>query len=243
LNLQTLTEPEFRLALAFSTTQRGPILSRSHLEPVLLAKRLNSFEYYWADQKQNDTVWGEGSIPRFLNSAFNRRLLVAKNRSDGWPDQALIGARLVDINAFIEGFTDDDLLSRWMWALSLIDWFSDTALNPLSFAPPDIEENHSPSAFYSLLRLCYQAEVEKDGLTIKVPVDPQIHRLASVGDSLRASELASRRLRVSRLAPAVDRVELSPDKTVRAAASLMFPLNPIELKRLSQLLLRPDLNK
>jgi CRISPR-associated protein Csx17 len=63
-------------------------------------------------------VWSEGSLVDNLNSIFSRRMIDAEISGEHkLKDMAKVHASLNDINAFIEGETDDNLIADLLWGL------------------------------------------------------------------------------------------------------------------------------
>ncbi|MBA2433677.1 MAG: type I-U CRISPR-associated protein Csx17 [Chthoniobacterales bacterium] len=229
---------EFRLAAALagvtSLQGRDALWLRSHLEPVRPKGGREKRWFEWTDTIETNVVWRGGDLAQTLNAIIARRLLSAGQSSDGgYPDSSKISARPAAIAAFIEGRTDDRLLSRLLWGLMLID-FGGKYSDDFKIGFPT--EHREPPALYALLKLCFTNHKVRD---IYVPLVPAIHRRARAGDGLGASILAARRLLGSSLAPAIDRIPASGPMVVRAAAALLFPVTENDLGEMAGCVLRP----
>jgi CRISPR-associated protein Csx17 len=228
---------EFRLAAALAglngRRDRTTLWLRSHLEPVHAAGGHEKRWFEWADTGRTDVVWREGDLAQNLNAIFARRLLFAEKKGEeGYFDSSKIAARPADIAAFIEGRTDDCLLTRLLWALVLVDFAADYS-DDFKIGFPS--ERQEPPALYALLKLCF-SRYELRG--VRVPFVPAIHRRARAGDGVAASMLAARRLRASGLAPAIECIPALGPLVARTAAALLFPLTEDDLGGLAERILR-----
>ena len=230
---------EFRLAASLAATagRYGQDWRpwRAHLEPVAGGIGGKTW-FHWLDLDSNDVCWHEGSPVDVLNAAFARRLVRAEQAGlDALPDRTQVPVSLADVAAFIEGQINDALFADLLWGCSLIDFAP--PFEPLR--GPSREGGESrPPAFFALLKLAFAGRLE-DG--IRIPLQAAIHQRAAAGDSLRASELAVRRLRASGVVPAIDRAPMDRDAARRAAAALLFPLGPKQLSALREAVARPAL--
>lgn len=233
---------EFRLAaslagLGFSSGLRvdneprldpvGPI--RRHLEPIdptrLTGKNRRST---WADQANDPAlVWGGGDLVRNLNRVLNRRMIDAMRSSDHGlhaPFDGRCPARLSDVEAFIQGHTDDGRIMEFLFGLALIDWPKVSRRD----IPWHCRAEHPiPSAAYCVMKLCLLPHPVPtgDGGEVEIKLSSQITRRASAGDLVEATRLASQRLKASGLQPAIDCVPKENHvAALRTAAALVFPL-------------------
>jgi CRISPR-associated protein Csx17 len=223
---------EYRLAAALASTvslkRRGDqdiwVGFRAHLEPVALTDR---GVLAW-DKACRDTVWHEGDFADVLNRVFQRRLIWAQQLNlRERPDRGL-PAPLSDVAAFIYGETDDARLARLTWALALLDWGKKPALTWNLPWAVEYKRPAAPPAVFSLMRLALASSDELKRADLPpVPLTPSIHYHAMTGNGLEASRLACRRLRASRLAPALSETAVSDVLARRAAAALAFPLRPL----------------
>ena len=213
---------EFRLAASLASLNQcfaGEWLPfRCHLEAV----ESRPFGYVWAENPTNDVQWSHAPLPTVLNNIFARRLLKI-------PDEDKIGgipASIADIKAFIEGQTDDAVLSELLWSMSLINWREDAK-------PPrrNPEPQPVPPTFYALLKLCFPpAKKELPENVLPVPSVPAIHRLAVTGNEEFATVQALRRLRGSGYRPKLNALQVQGNSARRTAAALVFPVSNDSLK-------------
>ena len=92
-----------------------------------------------------------------------------------------------------------------------------------------------PDAAYSLLKLCHLPHKLFETAIVLVP---QISRRAIAGDGVEATRLASRRLVASGFETAVKSVPVNARRTIRTAASLLFPISERDSKILARRVLR-----
>lgn len=211
------TGTEFRLAASLASLNQsfaGKWLPfRCHLEAV----ESRPFGYVWAEIPTNDVQWSQSPLPNVLNDIFARRVLKT-------PDEDKLGgipASMSDLKAFIEGETDDALLSDLLWSMSLINWREDAK-------PPQTnrERQPVPPTFYAMLKLCFPpAKKELPEGALPVPAVPAIHRLAATGNGDPAAAQALRRLRASGYEPKLRKLSVQGDQARRTAAALLFPIS------------------
>jgi CRISPR-associated protein Csx17 len=227
LQLRSTGSPEARLAAALASIHSGAL--RAHLEPV---EQPRGF-WEWSVTPGNDVCWTEGGLQTVLLDILTRRLSAPEKAPSLHHDHAAFYASLDDIEAFIRGELDDDLIADLWWALSALDWRNVRATDrPFSDTPP--------SALFSLLRLCFPQPGELRHGSTTVPPVPAILAKARAGLSVEASKLAVRRLRASGFRPRLDSIEFGPAVTTRTAAALLFPLHPDDFSRLQASILRQD---
>ncbi len=214
---------EFRLAaaLASSTLDGGKRMwhFRHFLEPVEFKGSMEKHWIEWREKDLRDTVWSEGDLTATLNVIMGRQLLLAQKAGAKFYKVGVKRpAPLSDVIAFIEGNVNESLLAELLWSLSLLDW-------PNIEKPRrnELKEDRTPTALYSLLKLCFPGSEVKD---VKVPLIPAIHHNASRGNALQGTLLASRRLHASGLAPAITSLSAKSELSKRVAASLVFPISP-----------------
>lgn len=229
---------DFRLAASLASVNgkfgKDWLPLRCHLEQVdsFVGKGSGSLAYRWGDVTTNNVQWSQASLPTVLNDVFARRLILnetpPRTRSEVW-------ASLADIKAFVEGKTDDALLSDLLWSMSLINWRDDAKL------PERDHERVVPPTFYSLLKGCFPPVLEKlpEGI-LKVPVVPAIHKQAAQGNGNQAAELAVRRLRGSGYHPLLRQMSVQGEHARRSASALLFPISDTVQKALIKQITRPD---
>jgi CRISPR-associated protein Csx17 len=230
--------PEFRLAASLASLNgkfgKDWLTLRCHLEQVdsYIGKDSGSLAYRWGDVTTNNVQWSEAPLPTVLNDIFSRRLILnedaPRTRSEVW-------ASLADIKAFIEGQTDDNLLSDLLWSMSLIDWREKGGI------PSHASGHVVPPTLYALLKLCFPPVLEKQPEGIQqVPAIPAIHKHAAQGNGDQAALLAIRRLRGSGYHPLLRQITIQGDYARRTAAALLFPIAPHTLEELFKQTTRPE---
>lgn len=222
---------EFRLAASLASLNQsfgGKWLPfRCHLEAV----DSKPFGYVWAENPTNDVQWSQAPLPDVLNDIMARRLLKV-------PDADRLGgisASIADIKAFIEGETDDDLLSDLFWSMSLINWKDEAKLPKTAW-----ERQPVPPTFYALLKLCFPPawkELPEDILPVSVV--PAIHRLAAIKQGDQAAAQALRRLRASGYHPKLRAMSVQGNQAWRSVAALLFPVSGKTLETLHEQITRP----
>jgi CRISPR-associated protein Csx17 len=222
------TDRELRLAAALASAHGGAL--RSHLEPV----EGRGF-WKWSAVPSNDVCWSQGGLETVLLDILVRRLGAPEKAPSLRDGRAACYAQLDDIEAFIRGELDDDLIADLWWALSALDWRNAPHAN-LSFS------DTPPSALFSLLRLCFPQPGELRYGSTAVPPVPAIVLKARAGLSTEASTLAVRRLRASGFRPRLNSIEFGSAVTTRTAAALLFPLHPDDFSRLQTITLRQAIN-
>lgn len=227
---------ELRLAAALASVvatyrdQHVPL--RRHLEAVSTWQVRERLRVEWSPDDDGDVVFTDGDLVSSLNAIFARRLVLCeRSGGTGYADRAAQPAQLADVEAFIEGRTDDARIGELLWGTILIDWAR--CARPVFASGLD---GPAPPALYGLLKLCFTGLAGASG---PIPSVPRIHRLAVRGDGTEASRAAAGRLRASGLAPAVELVNQSGDPARRAAAAVLFPVDAGALARIRRTVLRP----
>lgn len=230
---------EFRLAASLASISgkfgKDWLPMRCHLEQVdsYFDKESGTLSFRWADVPSNHVQWSEAALPNVLNAIASRRLILTEEppqvRSEVW-------ASISDIKAFIEGETNDALLSDLLWSMSLINWREKVSL-------PSSPTERQPVAptLYALLKLCFPPvrSAQPDGI-LPVPAVPAIHRHAAQGSGDQAATMAIRRLRASGYHPALRSLPLRGDYARRTAAALLFPISDHTLTSIHRQTTRPD---
>jgi len=232
--------PEFFLAASLASTfgrykdQEGREFTmwlRSQMEPINHWNS-NSFD----ETLERDVVWSEGDPISVMNDMMARRVMMAVRSGadrDRYPDDSKIKADLGDIAAFIEGQVNLKRMMDLLWGLILVDWPS----IPRNFVKRQFESDSIlPSASYALLKLCFAGG---DVCNERVPLVPQIHRRAAIGDGFGSLQLAERRLRGSNLPVARIGTNISSNLTKRIAAALLFSIDESQIEHLASSVLRP----
>ncbi len=230
--------PEFFLAASLASTfgrykdQEGRDFTmwlRSQMEPIN-HWNANLFD----DILGRDVVWSERDPISVMNDIISRRIMMAvRSGANGYPDDAKIKADLEDIAAFIEDRVNLSRMMDLLWGLILVDWPSVSR----NFIKRQFEsDNIFPSASYGLLKLCLAGGPVCD---VEIPLVPQIHRRASIGDGFGSLQLAERRLRGSNLPVAKISSNISSNLMKRIAAALLFSINESQIEHLASSVLRP----
>jgi CRISPR-associated protein Csx17 len=207
---------------------------RCHLEPVTswYDKERGRIGYRWSEVVTNDVRWSEGLLPDVLNDILTRRLIFAGDTQK----QSGVSASLSDIKIFIEGGTNDALLSDLLWSMSLVDWHDPSDL-------PSVPKDRQPvpPTFYAILKLCFpfRSGPLPEGVQ-PMHVVPGIHRHAAQGHGAQATAMALRRLRASGYRPAIRQLDMQGDHARRTAASILFPVSDQTLKATLQQTTRPE---
>ncbi len=202
---------------------------RSQIEPI------NHWSFNLFDETlENDTVWSEGDSTSVMNDMISRRIMMAvRSGENSYPDQGKIEADLGDIAAFIEGRINVKRMMDLLCGLILVDW----PYVSRNLIKRQIESDMIlPSASYALIKLCFAGKRVCD---VEIPLVPQIHRRAAIGDGFGALQLAERRLRASNLPVAKISTKISPDLMKRIAAAQLFPIGESQIDHLAGIVLRP----
>ena len=229
---------EFRLAASLASVSgkfgKEWLPMRCHLEQVnsYYEKDSGTLAYRWADNPTNNVQWSEAALPDVLNDILARRLILneepPQTRYEVW-------ASLADIKAFIEGDTNDTLLSELLWSMSLISWREKAGI-------PDSPKERSPvpPTLYALLKLCFPPVQKSQPENIQqVPIVPAIHRHAAHGNGRLAADMAIRRLRGSGYHPLLRQLPVMGDYAKRTAAALLFPISNYTLEDIYKQTTRP----
>lgn len=230
--------PEFFLAASLASTfgrykdqdkREFTMWLRSQMEPISHGKTS-----FFDETLERDVVWSEGNPLSAMNDAISRRIMMAVRSGESqYPDDSVIKAELGDIAAFIEDRVNLNRMTDLLWGLILLDWRS----VPKNYLKRQFDFNTIfPSASYALLKLCFAGGPVCDKT---VPLVPQIHRRAAVGDGIGAMQLAERRLRGCNLPVAKISAKISSSLMKRIAAALLFPINESQIEHLASCVLRP----
>lgn len=228
--------PEFRLAASLASINgkfgKEWLTLRCHLEQVNCYKKdKDTLAYRWADNPTNNVQWSAAPLPEVLNDILARRLVLNEDTEKRWE----VHADLADIKVFIEGETDDALLSDLLWSMSLINWSEKAGL------PSDKPERVVPPTLYALLKLCFPpVQKELPDPILPVPAVPAIHRHAAKGNGTEAAALALRRLRSSGYRPLIRQLPVQGAHAIRTAAALLFPISNHTLEEIHKQTTRPE---
>ena len=216
----------------------GPF--RRHLAPLDL-DRFQRHQLHWAKAAHDPaTVWTSGDLCRNLNRLLTRRIIDATSAGQVQaPFTGKCAARLDDLTEFIDGQTDDRLIDDLAGGLMLLDW---AKIAPQQLPWGGTRSLHAPPASYALLKLCLAGQgIPVGAVDVELKLNSEIARRSAAGGLEQATRLAARRLRASRLAPAVEFVgSANLKRNSRVAAALVFPVNRRALQQLATQVLRRD---
>ena len=121
---------------------------RQHLEPIITQGNSEKHWLIWDDAPSSDVLWHEGDFVDFLNRLFARRLIRTEQAGKKELPDSGRPAALADVVAFIQGQTDDAVLSDLLWGLCLLDWTSirDEDLPWLGTVCPSSQGRQGPPA-------------------------------------------------------------------------------------------------
>ena len=159
--------------------------------------------------------------------------MAVRSGARSYTDQGKIEADLGDIAAFIEGRINEKRMMDLLCGLILVDW---RHVSENFVERKTQSEMISPSASYALIKLCFAGRKVSDA---EIPLVPQIHRRAAIGDGFGALQLAERRLRASNLPVARVSTKIAPELMKRTAAALLFPIGEWQTGHLADIVLRP----
>jgi len=227
--------PELRLAASLASVsgsykdnkgRHSIVPIRGQMEPVRTWVKNNHLKVDWNDKAGRDVVWSEGDPIKSMNAVMARRIINAVKSGGGtYPDRGRINTDLGDIADFIEGRVDVQKVADLLWGVILVDW---PAVKGHPLKRRDWNDSLFPGAAYGLLKLCFPGG----------PIVSEIHRKASVGDGVAATQLAIRRLRGSGLSAAMTAFDVSCEQMERIAAALLFPLEEKQLETIASKVLR-----
>ena len=258
---------EFRLAASLAGMRawlggKETLYFRQHLEPLEMGANKERSWASWDKTPSNDVVWHEGDLTSALNAILARRLIrVERSGTHGWPDFSPCVAKLADITDFIEGRTNDALLSDLIWGFSLLDWEEvirirrreKAARTSVTESSPSDENSNSDDAEADGSQRSEVPSANDDQSAIPssfyallrlcfrrtnegekqktIPLDARILHRAMTGDGTAASELAARRLRASGMSPLVNRLPVRGDIARRTAAAMLFPISAYDMSK------------
>ncbi len=113
-------EVEVACALASIGAATGyPLISNIH------GIKARKSGYWFPKEYPASTVWHEGEVTTLLGDVLHRRLVDgsrANNKYSVWPLTSSYTVSLDLLGRFLDGALDDEEISRWTLALSLLDW-------------------------------------------------------------------------------------------------------------------------
>lgn len=207
-------------------------------------------------------VWGPGSPQRVLSAVLLRRIFdwetaATASSEEQEADRTLMPASCADVNHWLEGLLDEELLARWIVRLALFDWrFVPREVRALIRPRPSLQQYDGSLALFGLLRPLF------DLRPLRLREDPAGRDLFGSESGARTAAVArvlANLIRVGRLDAAV-RLAMSRYAMVRAplaranarwkvadperlVASLLFTVSSEERSILIERWLRPHRNK
>jgi CRISPR-associated protein Csx17 len=214
---------EFRLALS---------LASCHLRQRLGYVRAGK----WLPIGQDDrvTTWQQGSLKHNLLRWLQRESIEDDKREKNEADQqqsqrsssnTVYYASLADIMQWISGDVDEEKLESIARGLAL------TTIIPAhqgQIKASDAAKADVIPIAYGLLKLVHHRDIKQE---IWLKKEPSILPLLAAGDSLRATQQAIRRLKISGLPPLIAH-SIDDPQIERIAAALAFPISDYSIDRL-----------
>lgn len=218
---------EFRLALALA--------GLAHLRPYLAPVARDKGRWQWAPESRLH-VWGKGDLVRNLVRVVERRVIEAQRNRELQPfdGNARLGARLSDIQAFLNRQTDDGLIAALLHGLV---WAELPEALPFASAEEEGATIALPMA-YSVCKPCftppnllkYLGRLPQDGRLI---LPDELPRLLAAGQAEKALPLAWRRGRIAGLGwPRGEAPQTPTLDGPRLLAALAVPIQSTALLRL-----------
>jgi len=221
--------PEVRLAVSFASQivlndkQSGIHGIRSHIAP------LNPHGNYF-DNNMEKKPSVKSNISSFEEVAMFvvGRMLLKDGKYPLTTCNYRLGARLSDIDDYLNGNVDERLLLSLLRPMCAIDWKSKD-IPPM----PKVEFEHGGPQFalYGLTKLCHMSYLLNEKINIRT--DPSIFRCLSTGQSSRALKIINRRLKSSGIRSSVNQCITTHDNAIKTAAALVFPINPNTANRIA----------
>lgn len=228
--------PEFRLACSLASiydATLGPL--RANMIPMDLDRYYPAFNLDKMDD--NAVVWGKGRLTENLLSALARRLLdYRRHELEELPLRGRQPAHLNDVRLFIENAVDEAKVEGLLWGLNAVNW---QKVQPSLQWP--LGDDMPIPATYALLKLAHHpGKVTFDWAEtgVNIPLDPVIMAKARSGQVAASCKLASRRLRVSGLAPKTGGFAHVGQAGKRIAAAVLFPLKDTDISYLARMVLK-----
>ncbi len=168
--LVDMNEPEFRIARAVASMEGGRQQrdgKPSEVLPMLgslLPLKIGAGRWYLptkSEDKNHQAAWTGTEVCHDLAAVLARRYLnsLKDDRPALVPPHDSLGARLNDVLAFLNGELDDQLIARWIEALSLIGWNSVNVDAPASGE----RETYAIPPEYAALRTLLELECKWQG--------------------------------------------------------------------------------
>jgi CRISPR-associated protein Csx17 len=232
---------EFRLALSLASRQN--VTSRQLRQRLGYVRPGKKFiEWLPPIEEDRVTTWQQGSLQQNLVRWLQRERIEedrqlkdseAKGKNIEAKDQYTYFADLSDINEWILGNINEErveAIARGL-ALTRIDRectqeISTPGTNSFDFMP----------IAYGILKLVHHRKIENRGTELKekgLKKEPSLLPLLAAGDSIRATQLAIRRLKISGLPPLIaNPILIDNPQLERIAAALAFPIGNYSIDQL-----------
>jgi CRISPR-associated protein Csx17 len=230
---------EFRLALSLASRQN--ITSRQLRQRLVYVRPGKKFlEWLPPIEEDRVTTWQQGSLDQNLVRWLQRERIEedrrlkdseAKAENIKAKDQVTYFANLSDVNQWILGDIDKDRVEAIARGLALTK--IDRACTQKIISPSTNSFDFMPIA-YGILKLVHHRKIESRGTELKkegLKQEPSLLPLLAAGDSIRATQLAIRRLRVSGLPPLISN-PIDDPRIERIAAALAFPISNYSIDKL-----------
>jgi CRISPR-associated protein Csx17 len=249
-------EPEGRLALALVSSfpaARPFALYRFGTE---MRDRGRVARLYHPETAPARWVWRPGPLPRALASVIHRYVLDwEQDQKDGGVEAApQAAAPAADVELWLAGRLDEDLLARWLSRFALFDWRELSAdVRQLSRRPQSANAPSADLCLYGILHPLFDLRpANRDrGQTREDLMPPEggartpasARRIAGhlrAGDIGAAVEVARSRYAMARAPLATSDVPWKVGDPERLLASLLFPVSHSDRAKLIERWLRPQ---
>jgi CRISPR-associated protein Csx17 len=236
---------EVRLAKAIASQTDGELGAIRHNVIPYEGSRYPKFKTS-ADglAKDPSVVWRGRDLTSDLSAIALRRVVdgtKSGQKTDAFPLSGKVFARLVDVQAFLMGTTDDALLGRLIRGMLSIDW---------SHLPSTVETarvSGQPDSLHALVRLSHlpmrlspsRAPGATGGPELRPRLDARPLRLLLAGRANEAGDAMLSRMVASGVRPKMRSFVASPAYAARLAASVAIPVSPRDLFRLLDCIAKP----
>lgn len=222
---------EIRIAAALASTRAtgevGPLRSNiAGVDP--------SNPRRWAEGRGQKNWFGNNLAARLAGVLTQRLLDATRTSTTTIPVEGRLPISAHDISPFLWGECDDTKFEELLWGFSLIDWFK-PGLKALKERWENPITEYPLSRSWCLLKLLH---IPTKVRGVKIHMEPRIVSLLSSGRVKDACDLATRRLRISKLHPFEVSYEDEIDP-VRLMASLLIPVK--DQWRMEWLILEPKI--
>ena len=250
-------QPEGRLALALVSSfpaARPFALYRFGAE---LRDRGRASRFYHPETAPARWAWRSGPLPRAFVSVIQRYVLdwEQDQKDAGLKTAPLQGAASVaDLELWLAGRLDEDLLARWLSRFALFDWREPAAdMRQLSRSPQSANAPSADLCLYGILHPLFDLRpvyrergparedlMPPDGGARTPASARRLARLLRTGDVGGAVEVARSRYAMARAPLAASEVPWNVGDRERLLASLLFSVSYSDRARLIERWLRPQ---